>query len=68
MPTLVARPGDPQALKAVAAAASAGVSLATRDAADGAAVALELESGAVLTQPNVIAAFLGKRERECRCV
>ena len=73
MATLVARPGDPQALKAAAAAAAAGASLAVMPLADaswkrlltaGAPLAadpqllLVLPNGSALTEPNAMARFL----------
>ena len=73
--TLVARSGDPQALKPLAAAAAAGVSLSVVPLADtaawkklvgegsvpqGAQLLLVLPDGAVLTEPNAMARWAGE--------
>jgi hypothetical protein len=75
MATLVTRPGDPQALKGVAAAAAAGTDLAVLALGESAAwkklladsncaeagrkLFLVLPDGSALADPNAIARYLG---------
>lgn len=77
MTTLVTRPGDPQALKAIAAAAAAGTELSVLALGETAAwkklladsgcaeagrnLFLVLPDGSALADPNAIARYLGAR-------